>query len=68
MISFQEAREAVIVASSPNGFEDDKSYNVLLEEPLHDQVVLVDKESGEVSFEVYFNVLERLGKMRPVSA
>lgn len=68
MITFQQAREAVIVDSAPGGYEDEHDYLVILEEPRMDEVVLVRKSTGAVHLEVYFEVKDRLARMTPVNA
>lgn len=68
-IPFREARAIVrpeYGETLPRGFEDDEDYNVLPVQPLMDQVVLVNKESGRVHPEVYFEQEQRLSKMTPV--
>ena len=65
-ITFDDARNLVGLPSLQQGFEDDNDYNVLLADPLWDQVVLVSKSTGTVRREVYFEVLPRLKQMQPV--
>jgi len=70
MITFKEARELVfqrIGPSRPKGFEDAKDYNVLLmNPPVDDTVILVDKESSNIRRVVYWNHLNKLTSMTPV--
>ena len=71
MVTFSEARRVVEEKySSPtlrDGFEDSQDFNILLQPPLDDQVVLVTKDSGETHFEVYFEVQDKLEAMVPVT-
>ena len=67
MTSFRDARQVVERELGPTlrkGFEDVSDFNVLLAEPMtDDQVNLVNKATGELHREVYFEQEERLGKM-----
>lgn len=71
MVTFSEARRVVENKySSPtlrDGFEDAEDFNVLLQPPLDDQVVLVNKGSGVVHPEVYFEVEDQLEAMVPIT-
>ena len=70
MVTFREARSAVegrySSPTSSDGFEDSEDFNVMLQPPLSDEVVLVSKDSGEIHPEVYFEVQEKLEAMTPV--
>lgn len=71
MVNFKEARQVVERELGPTlerGFEDLTDFNVLLAEPqTDDQVNLVDRATGELHRELYFEQEDRLEKMLPVS-
>lgn len=70
MVDFKEARDIVEAQLGPTlaeGYEDVSHFNVLLrEQEADDQVTLVNKATGAVERQVYFEVEERLAQMRPV--
>lgn len=71
MTTFHDARAVVereLGPTLPEGLEDARDYCVSLRFPdLDDQVNLVDKVSGELHREIYFEQEDRLMRMTPVS-
>lgn len=68
MISFAQARKAVPGPTLADGFEDALDYNVLSAIPATDDLVtLVNKQTGKVHQEIFWDVEDRLGRMVPVT-
>ena len=63
MITFEEARRLVSGKTLPHGWEDDRDFVVLLEEPESDLTTMVNKETGRVHEEVVFEISDRLDGM-----
>lgn len=65
--TLNEARAAVDFATKPTGWADEESYVVLPQVDQYDDLVyFVDKADGLVHYAVYFDVMDRLGKMERV--
>lgn len=69
-ITFREAREAVRrvlnKSSSTRGYEDAEDYNVLVNPPFDDEIVLVRKADGEVHKEIALLSWGKTDAMTPV--